>query len=269
MTSSLESFCPILSNKKNLENQEKCLECLEVEKEWDIDRLLQDLNSLKEYFEGKKLTNKETCWLRMLLKGQDTDEISNKFYLSKNTVKSDLSRTLYKYVNELTGKKIGHSLTVSKYLKEAGYIRTINLLSTVEINLLSTWDIDRILKYLALKKGKNLTNKETCWLHLLLQGLDTEEISNELYLSQKTVKSDLSKTLYKYVKELTGKKINHPLEVSKHLKEAGYIKTNLSLRFNIRFSGSPVVVTSRTHNGFRIYRHRTRAILTIRPHNGC
>ncbi|MGD1713414.1 LuxR C-terminal-related transcriptional regulator [Dapis sp. BLCC M172] len=142
--------------------------------------------------------------------------MSNKFYLSKNTAKSDLSRTLYKYVNELTGKKIGHSLAVSKYLKEAGYRRTINLLSI--------WDIDRILEYLALKKGKNLTNKETCWLHLLLQELDTEEISNELYLSQKTVKSDLSKTLYKYVKELTGKKINHPLEVSKHLKEAGYIE---------------------------------------------
>ncbi len=126
MTSSLENFCPVLSNKKNLENQEKCLECLEVEKEWDIDKLLQDLNTLKEYVECKKLTDREICWLRLLLKGQDTDEISNKFYLSKNTVKSDLSRTLYKYVNELTGKKINHPLAVSKHLKEIGYRKNPN-----------------------------------------------------------------------------------------------------------------------------------------------
>ncbi len=222
MNSSLENFCPVLSNKKNLKNKEKCLECLEVEKEWDIGRLLKDLELAKGFIdkysdweleeenfrdfkvkckalnvESKNLNDRETCWLFLFLKGQNVNQISSKFNLSTITVKSIFSQTLYKYFKVVIYKKrISNWAQVKLYLEENGY-RKISL----------PWDIDRLLKDLhTVKKNsecKKLTDQEIRLLHLLLQGLDTEEVSNKLYLSKKTVKSDLSKTLYKYVKELT------------------------------------------------------------------
>lgn len=144
MTSSLGKPCPVLNNKH-------CLECSEVEKEWYTNRLLEDLAIVKGYtnycgdwkfeqgdfrdlkveckdigVESENLNDRETCWLFLLLKGQDVNQISKKFNLSIKTVTRSLSTTLYKYVKVFTDKKISNWAQVRLYLEINGGYRKTN-----------------------------------------------------------------------------------------------------------------------------------------------
>lgn len=131
MTSSSEKLCPALKNKKI------CLECPEVEQEWHINKLLEEMAFAKGFIkkypywepteeefpnlkvESKNLNDNEICSLFLLLKGWDTENISNKFY--RNNLKSEFSKGLYKYIKKLTGKKITNWAQVRFYLEQAGF----------------------------------------------------------------------------------------------------------------------------------------------------
>lgn len=99
----------------------------QVEREWDMSRLLEDLNHAKTEClssqvtsaEIKKLTPTEICWLHLLLFGLNFSEIAGK--LSRTSPRSELSRTLYKYIETLTGKKIKNWVQVRLYLENQGY----------------------------------------------------------------------------------------------------------------------------------------------------
>ena len=111
----LEKKCPVFSYKIS------CSECSKVNNEWYIDRLLKDLAKVKaeQDFEDGKIRDKletrelsphQTCWLYLLLFGFSVEDIEAK--LKRRQLRPDLSRTLFKYAERITKKKLttGHSL---------------------------------------------------------------------------------------------------------------------------------------------------------------
>lgn len=104
-----------------------CNNCPQVGREWDMSRLLEDLNHAKteclssqvNSIEVKNLTPTEVCWLRLLLFGLNPTEIAHK--LSSTSPRSELSRTLYKYIETLTKKQIKNWARVRLYLEDQGY----------------------------------------------------------------------------------------------------------------------------------------------------
>lgn len=104
-----------------------CNNCPQVVRKWDMSRLLEDLERAKtEYFsskvnsaEIKRLTPTEICWLHLLLFGLNPNEIARQ--LSRSSPRSELSRTLYKYIETLTEKKIKNWAQVRLYLENQGY----------------------------------------------------------------------------------------------------------------------------------------------------
>lgn len=98
-----------------------CSECPMVNQEWHIDRLLQDFAKAKaqqDFEDGKiglklemrELSPHQICWLFLLLFGFSVEEIEAK--LRRRHLKADLSKTLFKYAQKITKKKLitGHSL---------------------------------------------------------------------------------------------------------------------------------------------------------------
>jgi hypothetical protein len=125
-----------------------CQECDFVEQMWDIKKLIDDLNQVKAvcesylFYDGmtlesiksdadlsKKyqdyvakysstLTEKEKCYLFLLLNGWGYEQFEKKRSIRIATVKSELSRGIYKYVKFLTSQdKIKHPLFVKEYLE--------------------------------------------------------------------------------------------------------------------------------------------------------
>jgi hypothetical protein len=87
------------------------------------------------------------------------------------------------------------------------------------------WAIAQLLGDLAKQQTKPLTPTEQCWLLLLLQGLCPMQIAEQLNYRQ-NLRSEFSKSIYKYVAALTAKeKISDWAQVRLYLELAGYRKS--------------------------------------------
>ncbi len=92
---------------------------MEAEKNWNLEKLYEDLRAAKQ----KVLTNTEKCHLRGLLCGYSPQEIADKRVIAVGTVNDALSKTLYRYIEDLLNreKKIRHWSHVPDFLEKAGY----------------------------------------------------------------------------------------------------------------------------------------------------
>ncbi|MBW4493556.1 MAG: hypothetical protein KME26_10830 [Oscillatoria princeps RMCB-10] len=82
--------------------------------------------------------------------------------------------------------------------------------------------MDRLLTDLARARGRKLPPTETCWLHLLLYGFSPEAIAHRLVRSN--ISPELTRGIYRYVEEVTGKEVNNWAQVKLYLEEKGYKK---------------------------------------------
>jgi hypothetical protein len=112
-----------------------CNICPQTKKNWDLDRLFEDLKCvliLQDEYESidkvpkeawksaqrgnKTLKAKEKCWLCLLLQGYDVKQIES--YLHLNNIGGDLSKSIYKRISFLaSGKQIGDWARVPIYLE--------------------------------------------------------------------------------------------------------------------------------------------------------
>ncbi len=79
--------------------------------------------------------------------------------------------------------------------------------------------METLLKKLAVVKGRTLTKRDTCWLHLLLYGLTPQEIAQELYISPQSIRPELGRGIYQDISVLTSKTVNHFSQVRVYLEE--------------------------------------------------
>jgi hypothetical protein len=109
--------------------------------------------------------------------------------------------------HQVTGRLIG---SMDRHFTEA----------TVE------WNLEVLYADLASAKGKHLTPVEKMHLNGLLCGHSPLEIAEKLGKSVNGVESDLSATIYRYVKSLLEKPDDHKIgnwrNVAEWLEEAGY-----------------------------------------------
>lgn len=87
------------------------------------------------------------------------------------------------------------------------------------------WDLDTLYYDLSSAKGKHLTPTEKLHLRGLLCGYSPAEIAEKLHKQVSGVETDLSATIYRYVKELAGfgnEKLESYRKVSEILENAGY-----------------------------------------------
>jgi hypothetical protein len=87
------------------------------------------------------------------------------------------------------------------------------------------WDLETLYADLASVKGKRLTPMEKLHLRGLLCGYSPSEIAEKLGKTVKGVETDLSATIYRYVKSLLDKcneKIENWRNISEWLEDAGY-----------------------------------------------
>ncbi|MEI3652150.1 MAG: helix-turn-helix domain-containing protein [Dolichospermum lemmermannii FEM_B0920] len=93
------------------------------------------------------------------------------------------------------------------------------------------WDLETLYTDLSSVKGKRLTPVEKLHLRGLLLGYSPAEIANKLSKEARGVETDLSATIYKYVKGLLEKsheKIDNWRSVIEWLDKAGY-KTEVTI----------------------------------------
>jgi len=67
-----------------------------------------------------------------------------------------------------------------------------------------TWELERLYQDLARVKGKPLQDTEKRYLRGLLCGYGPRELAKIVYRQSKSLTSYLSRTVYQYVKDLTG-----------------------------------------------------------------
>ncbi|MBD2579916.1 hypothetical protein [Oscillatoria sp. FACHB-1406] len=91
-----------------------CKECVKVEKQWNVKRLVDDLNEVK----CQSLTKSEVCWLRLLIYGLSPEEIAQKLSLTNSHIKSALSTSIYRYVESLTERELKKYSQVRLFLQE-------------------------------------------------------------------------------------------------------------------------------------------------------
>ncbi|XWK87262.1 MAG: helix-turn-helix domain-containing protein [Phormidium sp.] len=87
------------------------------------------------------------------------------------------------------------------------------------------WDLETLYSDLASVKGKRLTPVEKLHLRGLLCGYSPSEIAEKLGKTVKGVETDLSASIYRYVKILLDKckeKIENWRNITEWLEEAGY-----------------------------------------------
>lgn len=84
------------------------------------------------------------------------------------------------------------------------------------------WDLERLYNDLASVKGKNLTPMEKLHLRGLLCGYSPVEIAEKLYKELRGIETDLSATVYRYIKGLVNKKIENWRNVSEYLEQTNY-----------------------------------------------
>lgn len=130
-----------------------CVECPKIEQEWHIDKILSDLSLAKGVFiffgdedvtkediadakvKGVELTNAEQCWLFLLLLGFDLQKIAQYLRKKENTIKSGLTRSIYKYVKRMTGKNIEHWALIRLFLEQENYRKALNSVENEEIEI--------------------------------------------------------------------------------------------------------------------------------------
>lgn len=119
MTYSSDWICPT--------SNQHCNNCPQVVRKWDTYRLLEDLARAKTEFlcprnnnvKIRRLTKAEICWLHLLLFGLNPDEIARQ--LSRGNIRPELARSIYRYVELLTGNRISDWAQVRLYLENQGY----------------------------------------------------------------------------------------------------------------------------------------------------
>jgi len=87
------------------------------------------------------------------------------------------------------------------------------------------WDLETLYSDLSSAKGKHLTPTEKLHLRGLLCGYSPTEIAEKLHKQVSGVETDLSATIYRYVKELAGvsnEKLESYRKVGELLENAGY-----------------------------------------------
>ncbi|MEB3282251.1 MAG: NB-ARC domain-containing protein [Lyngbya sp.] len=97
---------------------------LEAEDNWNLEQLYSDLTAAKQFHkdsEKQKLTNTEKAMLRGLLCGFSPAEIATALHRNCSGLRVDLSRGLYRYVEVITKKSLGHWKDFSIFLEAAGY----------------------------------------------------------------------------------------------------------------------------------------------------
>lgn len=108
MTSSSSLVCPYSSHPID------CKECVKVEKQWDLKKLVEDLSKSK----CSSLTKSEICWLRLLIYGFSPEEIAQKLSITNSHIKSALSTSIYRYVENMTERDIKKYSQVRLFLQE-------------------------------------------------------------------------------------------------------------------------------------------------------
>ncbi len=111
------------NSKRSTPNETKFTE---AEKNWNLEKLYEDLRAAKQRCGSAKrkvLTEIEKCHLRGLLCGFSDKEIANKRGVVVGTVSDTLSKTLYRYIEELLDyeEEIRHWSDVRDLLEKAGY----------------------------------------------------------------------------------------------------------------------------------------------------
>jgi hypothetical protein len=66
------------------------------------------------------------------------------------------------------------------------------------------WELERLYQDLAAVKGQPLRDTEKRYLRGLLCGYGPEELAKKVYRQPKSLTSYLSRTVYQYIKDLTG-----------------------------------------------------------------
>lgn len=97
---------------------------IDAAKEWDLQRLYQDLTIASE----KKLTSLEKLQLRGLLCGHSPAEIATQIHKDRKGIEVDLSNRLYPSIKNLISKQTGNRVervknwrNISQWLASAGY----------------------------------------------------------------------------------------------------------------------------------------------------
>ncbi|MDM8561355.1 hypothetical protein [Candidatus Parabeggiatoa sp. HSG14] len=92
----------------------------QAEKEWDLERLYNDLTTVK----GKKLTRIEKLHLRGLLCGYSPTEIAEMLHRNVRGLEVNLCNKLYKYVKTIVNReqeRVENWRSICQWLEEAGY----------------------------------------------------------------------------------------------------------------------------------------------------
>jgi hypothetical protein len=99
-----------------------------------------------------------------------------------------------------------------------------------------TWELERLYKDLAAVKGKRLWSTEKRYLRGLLCGYSPEEIAGKLYRQPSSLTSYLSRTVYQYVKDLTGhEKMQHHSQIPGWLEKYKKPRKNLRSQLESKF----------------------------------
>ena len=109
------------------------------------------------------------------------------------------------------------------------------------------WDLETLYEDLASAKGKHLTPVEKIHLRGLLCGHSPAEIAEKLSKQANGVETDLSATIYRYVKELTGTgddKLESWRRVAELLENSGYKVSSIAQLRDIVPEGSVVNITN-------------------------
>ena len=109
------------------------------------------------------------------------------------------------------------------------------------------WDLETLYEDLASAKGKHLTPVEKIHLRGLLCGHSPAEIAEKLSKQANGVETDLSATIYRYVKELTGTgddKLESWRRVDELLENSGYKVSSIAQLRDIVPEGSVVNITN-------------------------
>ncbi|MDJ1173062.1 NACHT domain-containing protein [Roseofilum capinflatum] len=117
---------------------------------WLLEELYRDLGTAKQAYDSKQpptLEDQEKEFLRGLLCGHDAKEIGQVLHLSEKHVRTELSRKIYRYVEQLTGRKVKHWSEVPLFLEQyrRGGITWPTYSALRSIDLIQAPNIDRFL----------------------------------------------------------------------------------------------------------------------------
>ncbi len=117
------------------------------------------------------------------------------------------------------------------------------------------WNLESLYTDLAMVKGEELTETEKLHLRGLLCGYNSSTLAEKLFKSSKGLRSEISKSVNQYVKDLVNQKRRKLLkklksgEILKWLEELGYRKSTVAssngMTIQIDTAGSTVKVVNK------------------------